>query len=253
MTNEHATKELLFKMADDALIIGHRNSEWTGIGPTIEEDIAFSSMSQDKIGHAQALYTLLHEHFNEADPDALGFGRTATNFKSCWLVELPIGAYDFTLMRHFLFDHAEILRYQSLQQSSFTPLAQLSGKIIGEIKYHILHANTWVKQLSTSTEEAHARIQTALNTVFPYALGIFETGDNEQALINDATFIGEQALQAHWYQKISGLLNSYGLTVPNIADTNPVYGGRKGFHSEHLSPLLIEMTEVFRIDETAEW
>ena len=101
--NNSGLKDLLFKMADDALIIGHRNSEWTGIGPMLEEDMAFSSMAQDKIGHAIALYNILHEVLGEADPDTLGFKREAKQFKCCQFVELPIGEYDFSLIRHFLF------------------------------------------------------------------------------------------------------------------------------------------------------
>src|SRR5687768_6435949 len=120
--NNSGLKDLLFKMADDALIIGHRNSEWTGIGPMLEEDMAFSSMAQDKIGHAIALYNILHEVLGEADPDTLGFKREAKQFKCCQFVELPIGEYDFSLIRHFLFDHAEWLRYGMLASSSFQPL-----------------------------------------------------------------------------------------------------------------------------------
>ena len=99
------TKDLLYKMADDALIIGHRNSEWTGIGPMLEEDLAFSSMAQDKIGHSQALYRILHETLGEAEPDKLGFMRTEKEFKCCQFVEQPIGEYDFSIVRQFLFDH----------------------------------------------------------------------------------------------------------------------------------------------------
>src|SRR5262249_32054153 len=118
-----AVKELILKMADDALIIGHRHSEWTGLGPILEEDIALSSMSQDKIGHALALYTILHDQFGDPHPDALAFGRSEEDLKCCQLVEYPIGEYDFTITRQFLFDHAEILRYEMLGQSYFEPLA----------------------------------------------------------------------------------------------------------------------------------
>src|SRR6185312_14195972 len=107
-----AAKELILKMADDALIMGHRNSEWTGIGPILEEDIAFSSMAQDKVGHALALYTILHEQFGDPHPDALAFGRNEKEFRCCHLVGFPIGEYDFTTARHFLFNHAEIIRYE---------------------------------------------------------------------------------------------------------------------------------------------
>ncbi|HRG87370.1 MAG TPA: phenylacetate-CoA oxygenase subunit PaaC, partial [Chitinophagales bacterium] len=134
-----AIKNLLFKMADDALVIGHRNSEWTGIGPMLEEDLAFSSMAQDKIGHAQALYTILNQVFGEADADTLAFKREENTFKCCQFVELPIGEYDFSIVRQFLFDHAELLRYDMLTQSSFQPVAQLAKKVKGEIKYHVMH------------------------------------------------------------------------------------------------------------------
>ena len=105
-------------MADDQLIIGHRNSEWTGLGPMLEEDIAFSSIAQDKIGQSLALFNILHE-LGEAAPDAAAFTRNADKFKCCQLVEYPIGEYEFSLMRNFLFNHAEYIRYEALADSSF--------------------------------------------------------------------------------------------------------------------------------------
>lgn len=201
-----AIKEMLYKMADDALIIGHRNSEWTGIGPMLEEDLAFSSMAQDKIGHALALYKLLHEILGEADPDTLGFKRSENEFKCCQLVEYPIGEYDFSLVRHFLFDHAEALRYEMLAQSTFQPLAQLAKKIKGEIKYHVMHADTFIKQIAAGSEEGHARLQQALNFAWPLALGIFEEGPFEAELAKDGIFAGEAELKNRWLQKVTPVL-----------------------------------------------
>ena len=123
----NAAKELLYKMADDQLIIGHRNSEWTGLGPILEEDIAFSSMAQDKIGQSQHLYALLHE-LGESDPDTVAFTRNAEQFHCSQLVEYPIGEYDFSLIRHFLFDFAEAIRFEMLQNSSYEGLAKLAKK-----------------------------------------------------------------------------------------------------------------------------
>ncbi|MFN8689555.1 MAG: Phenylacetic acid catabolic protein, partial [Cyclobacteriaceae bacterium] len=114
-----ALKEILYKMADDLLVFGHRNSEWTGFGPLLEEDIAFSSMAQDKIGQSQALYQLLHQ-LGEQEPDTVAFTRNANQFHNCTLVELPNREYDFSLVRHFLFDTADALRWQMLMQSSYT-------------------------------------------------------------------------------------------------------------------------------------
>ncbi|MFN8287172.1 MAG: 1,2-phenylacetyl-CoA epoxidase subunit PaaC [Chitinophagales bacterium] len=251
--NINATKDLLFKMADDALIIGHRNSEWTGIGPILEEDLAFSSMAQDKIGHALALYKILNEVLGEADPDKLGFMRTEKEMKCCQFVEQPIGEYDFSIMRQFLFDHAELLRYEMLAESSFAPLAQLAKKIKGEIKYHVIHADTFVKQLAAGSEEAHARLQTALNNCWHLALGVFEKSEFENDLIADGTFAGEEELQKRWLAKITPILEAVNLKLPATNTDKIALGGRKGYHSEYLKPLLDEMCEVVRTDLAAEW
>lgn len=250
--NELALKELLYKLADDKLIIGHRNSEWTGMGPLLEEDIAFSSMAQDKVGQSQALYQLLHE-LGEQDPDTVAFMRNAEQFHNCILVELPNGEYDFSLMRHFLFDTAEAIRFDMLTQSAYKPLAELSVKIRAELRYHTLHANTWIKKLGSATEESISRMQSALDTALPYALGIFEESPFEQELINSGLFAGEKLLQEKWMEEVERILKDTQLRLPDWSDVKPVMGGRMGRHSEHLQPLLDEMSEVFRSDPGAEW
>jgi ring-1,2-phenylacetyl-CoA epoxidase subunit PaaC len=247
---KQAVIELIYKMADDQLIIGHRNSEWTGLGPILEEDIAFSSMAQDKIGQAQALYQLLHE-LGEADPDTLGFMRNANQFHCCHLVQLPIGEYSFSLMRHFLFDHAEALRFEMLSKSSYEPLAKLARKYKGEIKYHTFHADTWLKQLGKANEESHQKMQDALNECFNMALGIFENGPFEHILIGEQIFEGEEKLKERWMEHITKVLSISTLEIPT--NTEAIYGGRKGKHTEFLQPLLDEMTEVYKIDPSAEW
>jgi len=249
----NAIRDLLFKMADDALIIGHRNSEWTGIGPMLEEDLAFSSMAQDKIGHAQALYKILNEVLGEADADTLAFKREEKQFKCCQFVEQPIGEYDFSIVRQFLFDHAELIRYDMLTQSSFQPLAKLAKKVKGEIKYHVMHADTFVKQLGNGTEESKARLQSSLNYAWYLSLGIFEKSEFENELISENIFAGEDELKKRWQEKIIPILEAANLKVPATDESKIVYGGRKGFHSEFLKPLLDEMCEVVRTDIDAEW
>jgi len=248
-----AIKELLYKMADDALILGHRNSEWNGLGPILEEDLAFSSMAQDKIGHAFSLYNILHEKFGEKDPDQLAFFRKAAAFQCCHFVELPIGEYDFSLIRLFLFDHAAILRFEMLINSSCEPLANLAKKIKGELKYHVLHADTWVNQLGKANEESHARMQNSLNECFSYSLGIFEPSDSEGQLAKENIFEGEKVLQDKWLEAITPILEDAGLKLSHVEQSKVAYGGRKGQHTEHLSPLLEEMGEVLRIDPSASW
>jgi ring-1,2-phenylacetyl-CoA epoxidase subunit PaaC len=247
-----AIKELLYKIADDQLILGHRNSEWTGFGPLLEEDIAFSSMAQDKIGQSQALYTILNQ-LGERDPDILAFTRDARQFHNCILVELPNGEYDFSLIRHFLYDTAEALRFEMLSQSSFQPLAEISRKIRGELRYHTMHANTWIKQLGTATEESVGRLQQSLEFALPHAMGIFEESPFEQELIRDGIFEGEQILKKKWMKKVEAVVQETKLKLPAWGSISVITGGRTGTHSEFLQPLLDEMSEVFRIDPGAEW
>jgi ring-1,2-phenylacetyl-CoA epoxidase subunit PaaC len=250
--NELALKELLYKMADDQLILGHRNSEWTGMGPLLEEDIAFSSMAQDKIGQSLALYTMLHQ-LGERDPDTVAFTRNAAQFHNCVLVELPNQEYDFSLIRHFLYDTAEAIRFEALMRSAYLPLAQLATKVRGELRYHTLHANTWIKQLGSATPESIARLQRSLEYALPFALGMFEESPYENEIVNSGIFEGENAIKAKWLSQIEQVLSQTTLQLPDMKLIQPVSGGRTGVHSEHLQPLLDEMSEVFNIDPTAEW
>jgi ring-1,2-phenylacetyl-CoA epoxidase subunit PaaC len=169
------------------------------------------------------------------------------------LVELPIGEYDFSLVRHFLYDHAEFLRFELLQHSSYKPLADLAKKVKGELKYHILHADTWVKRLGTATEESKARMQSALNEAFPLAYSLFEPSEYEAQLISEGIFQGEKALQEKWLTAIQNVISQTELKLPEVKDIKVHYGGRKGFHTGYLQPMLDEMTEVFRLDAEAQW
>jgi ring-1,2-phenylacetyl-CoA epoxidase subunit PaaC len=250
--NELALKEFLYKIADDQLILGHRNSEWTGFGPLLEEDIAFSSMAQDKVGQSQALYEILHT-LGEQPPDTVAFMRNADQFHNCILTELPNGEYDFSLIRHFLYDTALAIRFDMLTKSSFKPLAELATKIRGELKYHTLHANTWVKQLGSATPESIERLQKSLEYTLPFALGIFEKSPYENDIVSGGFFEGEEILKSRWIQKVEEIIPQTKLQLPDISKLKAVEGGRVGKHSEHLQPLLDEMSEVFKIDPAAEW
>lgn len=250
--NTLAVKELLYKMADDLLILGHRNSEWTGIGPMLEEDIAFSSMAQDKIGQSLALYQLLNQ-LGEAEPDTVAFTRNAPLLHCCTFTEYPIGEYDFSLMRHFLFDNAELLRYEILTESSYEPLARLAKKFKGEVKYHKFHGDTFVIQLGKGSEESHVRMQKSLDICWNLALGIFEESPYEKTLIDEGVWKGENFLKMKWMDAVLPVLQEAGLEVPSESTWKPAFGGRTGKHTDYLQPLLDEMTEVFRVDPGAEW
>jgi ring-1,2-phenylacetyl-CoA epoxidase subunit PaaC len=140
-----------------------------------------------------------------------------------------------------------------LSGSVYQPLADISKKIRAELRYHTLHANTWMKQLGTATEESISRLQNSLNLALPFALGMFEESPHEKDLIISKIFGGEQALKERWMKKVEEIIGQTNLHLPEWETLQPVWGGRAGKHSEHLQPLLDEMSEVFKIDPTAEW
>ena len=163
---QDALKNYLTCLADDEFILGHRMSEWTGLGPIIEEDIAFSSMAQDELGHALGFYTLLEE-LGAPDADTMIYTRPASGYRNSIFTELPRGDYGFSLMRQFLYDAAESARLTSLQDSTEEPLRNLARRMMQEERYHWVHGTSMIKRLCGGTDEARARMQEALDAAFP--------------------------------------------------------------------------------------
>ncbi len=246
-----AVINLLYRMGDDDLIIGHRDSEWTGLAPILEEDIAFSSMAQDEMGHAQAYYQMLHE-LGEPDPDNLAFGRKARAYRCASLVSLPNNRdWAFCVLRQFLYDSAETVRLSALSESTLIPLAQLARKLRGEEKYHLMHGRMWMLRLGNSTDEAHEKMQAALYHAYPHALGLFESTEADEPLAQSGICPREEELQHQWESAVTPVLNDAGLTIPETAQ--PVLGGRVGRHPKELAELLDGMQLVHNIDPTAKW
>jgi len=246
-----AVVDLLYRMGDDELIIGHRNSEWTGLAPILEEDIAFSSMAQDEMGHALVYYNMLHE-LGESDPDTLGFARKARQFRCASLVSMPNNKdWALCLMRQFLYDAAETIRLTALTASTLVPLAQLTTKLLSEEKYHLLHGRSWVLRLGSASGESNERMQSALHTTYPHALGLFEPTDADEPLAQAGICPHEEELQREWESAIAPVLRDASLPQPETAE--PVYGGRFGKHPDALTKLLEDMQLVYQIDPTAKW
>lgn len=242
--------DLLYRLADDNLVLGHRNSEWTGLAPILESDIAFSSMAQDKMGHALTFYRMLHE-MGEPDPDSMAFLRTPDRFRCCSLVSLERGDWALSSVRQFLFDEAAGVRFDALKKGSYEPLAQVTRKLGGELKYHIMHGRLAIRRLGTGTEDSHGRMQAALDRLFPHALGIFEPTEWDEILAREAIQPREAELCEQWRNRITPIIRESGLTLP--VDVEPAYGGRAGRHPHTLVALLEDMQKVYRLDPTAEW
>lgn len=245
-----AVLDLVYRLADDSVVLGHRNSEWTGLGPILEEDIAFSSMAQDKMGHAQALFTLLHE-LGEPEPDANAFLRTTEQYRCCELVALPRGDWAFSLVRQFHFAEADRIRFELLSTSSYTPLAHLARKLHGELKYHVMHGRMWMTRFGKGTAEGRERIQAAINVAYPYALGLFEPTSQDEAIASNGIGPSESTVREQWQGEVEKVLGEAGLTLPKNA--KPVFGGRIGRHGKDLADMLESMQRVYRIDPNAKW
>ncbi len=244
-----ALADYLFALADDELVIGHRASEWTGLGPILEEDIAFSSIAQDELGHALTLYTLLAD-LGLGDPDDLAFLRSPDAFRNAQLCEAPRGDFAFSLVRQYLYDLAEAVRLDALTQSGYAPLAQAAVKMRQEEKYHLMHGRTWLQKLALGSDEARARVQAALDIAYPAASGLFEPLAQEDGLVGAGIVPSSARLRARWHELADGFLTSAGLTLP---PGESMLGGRRGEHTEHLVQLLDAMQALYRTDPTASW
>ncbi|MDP9223956.1 MAG: phenylacetate-CoA oxygenase subunit PaaC [Actinomycetota bacterium] len=267
-------------LADDELILGHRHSEWTGYAPHIEEDVAFASIAQDEIGHASSLYSLVTQETG-GGIDALALGREPDAYRNAVLCERPNSDWAFTLARHWLYDHADDIRLEALERTSKPELRQLVSKMRREERYHLLHADYWMKRVSQGPVEARARIVPAIATAFAEAGGLFEPFElEEQALEEGWLPVSSETLRSGFSRWALSEMDALGLpgdggrsdgqrselvasssgdlilqdntAVPEA--TIPVgNGGRRGRHTADLAQLWHDMTTQYRENAGATW
>jgi ring-1,2-phenylacetyl-CoA epoxidase subunit PaaC len=212
-----ARAQRLLDLADDELILGWRDSEWTGIAPTLEEDVAFSSIAQNEIGHARALYELAAQELGTT-ADALAFDRTPDEYRCAPLVELHLLDWARTIARRFLYEEADRVRITALKEDGDAELAGLAGKIDREETYHRLHAEMWAGRLRDEP-----RFRQAIEELWPYALGMLEPAQRPD------------------------LAARVGLRVDSTQAVE------RGVHTPQLAELWQVMTEVRRSVPGAEW
>ena len=177
-----ALAELLLAVADDEFVLGFWDSEWTGIAPLLEEDVAMSSLAQDELGHAHALYQLLAELTGE-DPDAIAFGREPDGYRHARLLDHARGDWAFSVARRFLYDSADAARLAALAGSTYAPLAALVAKLRREETYHLAHMRTWMERLAGADGEARRRLEAALERLWPDLDTVLAPLDGDQVLV----------------------------------------------------------------------
>lgn len=244
-----ADVEYVLRIADSSLILGHRLSEWCGHGPALEEDIALTNVALDLIGQARALYT--HAGVLEGNgrgENQFAFNRSADEFRNVSIVELPNGDYAHTIVRNFLFTAFQRELWTALNASTDTRLAEIARKCFKETQYHVLHASDWTIRLGDGTEQSHARMQRALDALWPYTAEFFSAPST-----GVATAIGPEwsTLEAGWDRAVRPVLDVATLSIPERGSF--LSRGKEGVHGERMRDLLAEMQHLQRTYPNCNW
>ncbi|MDT8319509.1 MAG: 1,2-phenylacetyl-CoA epoxidase subunit PaaC [Xanthomonadales bacterium] len=239
-------------LGDDALVLGHRLSEWCRNGPFLEEDLALTNVALDFVGRARMLYSYAGEIEGKGrDEDAIAYLRDSREYTNLLINELPIGDFGDTMARQFLVDAFEVEFFSALTGSADATLAAIAAKSLKECRYHLRRSRDWVIRLGDGTEESHRRMQRGLDRVWGFSHELFTMNETEQQLAAAGIAADRGALKSSWDRTVDAVLAEATLTRPD--DDWSVQGGRDGVHTEHLGLLLAEMQFMQRAYPGLEW
>lgn len=254
------TSTYILHLADNALILGHRNSEWTGHGPILEQDIAISNIALDEVGQARNFYQLAASRLNELNAgekiteDNLAYLRDAGEFRNLVLVEQPNGDWARTILRQFYFSTWQFLLYQELLNSKYPEIAAISEKSLKETRYHLKWSSEWVLRLGEGTEESHTRMIDAMEVLNPCIAEIFIPADFEYEAAETGAGILPETVEVAWYRLVNRILET--ATLPTLRTGKKpiqILSGKNGVHSEHLGYILAEMQFLQRAYPGNNW
>jgi len=240
------------RRADDALILGHRLSEWCGHAPMMEEDMALSNIALDLIGQARELYTYAAKAEGRGnDEDKLAYLRDVRQYRNLLLAEQPNGDFARTMVRQFFYSAFADLYWRAMMASSDTTLAAIAAKSEKESAYHLRHSSEWIVRLGDGTDESHARTQDAIDELWAFTGEMFAVDDSERGLIDAGIAVDPAGLKPKWLKIVSGIVAEATLALPK--NDWMQQGGRIGHHSEHLGHLLSELQSLQRSFPGATW
>lgn len=245
-TDREAVQTLLYRLADDELVVAERYTDWQVRAPTLESDLSISNIAQDEYGHARLWYDLLQDF--EMDEADLIWERDPTDFKHAAFVERPFEEGDWAdaILRNYLYDVAEQLRLEALEDSVYHPLADRIPTVQGEEQYHREHAQSWLERL-TNDDTGHEQVQAAVDRSFSYAMTLFDPVDDAiETTIDDRGFRTESLadLREEWLSITIPFLESLNITVPEPEQPDAI--GRDGTHTDAWGELHAEMTNTYR-------
>lgn len=242
----------MLHLADDALILGHRNSEWCGHGPVLEQDIAITNISLDLIGQARNFYQYAARlKADGSTEDGLAYLRDGREFKNCLLVEQSNGDWAKTILRQFSFSAYQYYLYQELQTSKDEHLAAIAEKSLKEVNYHLRWSSEWVIRIGDGTEESHQRILSAIEELWMYTGEMFEASSYELQAASKGTGAGLSSIKPKWEEKVKEVFNEATLAWPGNVFMQT--GGKEGRHTEQLGYILAELQFIQRAYPNSEW
>ena len=248
-TTRDALAELVLAVADDEFVIGSWDSEWTGIAPMLEEDVATSSIAQDEIGHARALYELLAELTGD-DADRIAYGREPDAYRHAALLNHARRDWAFTVARRYLYETADAVRLAAIARSTFGPLAALAGKMRREETYHLMHADAWLRRLAEGAPDGRGRLSAALRELWIDAQEVFGSPPGEDLLVAGGLLPQPMAaLHAAWRAQVLPILEPICGALDAVA---PTPDGRHR-RTDDFRRLHGELTMVARSLEGATW
>ena len=236
--------------ADDALVLGHRLSEWCGHAPSPEEDVALANMGLDLLGQARSLYAYAAQAEGAGhDEDHLAYLRDAPQYRNLLLLEQPNGDFAHTIARQFFYAAFIDPWWRAMCASTDPTLAAIAAKAEKETAYHLRHSAEWMIRLGDGTAESARRAQAAVDALWPYTGEMFTPPD--PALLAAGNVIDPETLRASYDVTVAAVLDEATLAWP--AGTWMHKGGRQGRHTEHLGLLLAEMQHLQRTYPGATW
>lgn len=251
------TKEIIYNytlhLADNALILAQRNSEWCGHGPILEQDIAITNISLDLIGQARSLYQYAAEGRESATEDTLAYHRDGRAYKNCLLVEQPNGDWAQTILRQFFFSTYQYFLYQRLQQSADATLAAIAEKSLKEVTYHVRWSSEWVIRLGDGTEESNNRILNALDELWAFTGELFIPASYETEAVKLGIGVDVNAIKPEWEQRVQEIFAEATMPLPTTEGVWMQSGGKTGVHSEYMGFILAEMQSMQRAYPGCEW
>src|SRR5882724_7535224 len=221
------------RRADDALILGHRLSEWCGHAPMLEEDMALANMGLDLLGQARELYSYAAKvEGNGNDEDKFAYLRDVRQYRNLLLLEQPNGDFARTMVRQFFYAAFADLYWRAMMKSCDETLGAVAAKSEKESAYHLRHSSEWIVRLGDSTDESHRRAQTAIDDLWAYTGEMFEADDSDRALIEAGIAVDPATFRVQWLKTVSDVVTEATLALPKSGWMQQ--GGRSGRHSEHL-------------------